>query len=76
MVHSISAISPYRKIDRDSDHSSGSDLKRESSDHPFMQVLKAEIEQQKDTSRNCQTTIYGNDSKLHTFLYQTREYHY
>lgn len=69
MVHSVSAISTSRKIDRDTGHSNNAPSER-----TFTQILKQEIEEQKKATNECRTTTYGSDMKLHTFLYRPREY--
>jgi len=48
----------------------------EKKEHPFNQVLSDAIEEQEATPILCHNTTYGQDSKLQTFHYQPREYHY
>ena len=76
MVHSVMAISSAGKVKRDSSSSIDTRSDKEQSDHLFSQVLDEKIEEQKNAPLNCHTITYGHDSRLHTFQYQTREYHY
>ena len=69
MVHSVSAISTMKKIDRDTGHSNNVP-----SEHTFTRILKNEIEEQKKAAKECRTTTYGSDMRLHTFLYRPNEY--
>lgn len=69
MVHSVSAISTSKKIDRDTGHSNNAP-----SEHSFTQILKDEIKEQKKAAKECRNTTYGSDMRLHTFLYQPKEY--
>lgn len=74
MVTSVTAAPGIRKIRRDEQKSF--DSKKKNAKGFFAQILE---EAAKDTKReviNCHTTTYGRDSKIQTFLYQTREYRY
>lgn len=75
MVHSVSAVETAKKASRDSDGSSGGYTGSDKSTHSFSKILEAEINE-KQAPAECRTVTYGNDLKLRTFLYQTREYQY
>lgn len=76
MVHSVSAVPAGRKVGRDSHHSSGRDAGENPSDHLFAQILETAVDEQKKAPEHCHTITYGSDRRLHTFLYQAREYQY
>lgn len=76
MVHSVSAVSTTRKVTRDSHNKTASNLSENKSDHTFSGILEEKVDEQKMSTPNCHTVTYGNDMKIHTFLYQAREYHY
>lgn len=74
MVHSVVAISESDRIKRDARKENGARQKHSTS--LFSQILEEKTEEQKEAPRVCHTTTYGQDSMLHTFEYQKREYHY
>ncbi|MBQ2935430.1 MAG: hypothetical protein IJD96_04240 [Lachnospiraceae bacterium] len=75
MVHSVSAVETTKKASRDSKGSSGGYSGSGHSAHTFSKVLEAEMNEHKAPTE-CHTVTYGNDLRLRTFLYQTREYQY
>lgn len=75
MVHSVSAITHTKKVSRDDSSLSGGYTGSDKSTHSFSKILEAEINE-KQAPAECHTVTYGNDLKLRTFLYQTREYQY
>ena len=48
----------------------------EKKEHLFNQILNDAIEEQEAAPVICHNTTYGQDSRLQTFHYQSREYHY
>ena len=77
MVNSVRAVSSVGKIKREHVGKEKTTEKERANTNPlFSQLLQKEIEGQKEASLNCRTTTYGQDSMLHTFEYQKREYHY
>ncbi len=76
MFHSVSAVSASTKVSRDSQNSSGNDSSGNPSDHRFAQIFATAVDEQKKAPEHCHTITYGSDRKLHTFLYQAREYQY
>ena len=77
MVNSVLAVSSVGKIKREHVRNDKAPEKGSANTNPlFSQLLQEEIEGQKKASLNCRTTTYGQDSMLHTFEYQKREYHY
>ena len=75
MVHSVSAVGAIKKTTRDGGNSSGGYTGNGKSTHSFSKVLETELSE-KQAPTECRTVTYGSDSKLRTFLYQTREYQY
>lgn len=75
MVHPVSAVDTTKKASRDGGGSSGGYSGSEKSAHTFSKVLEAELNERKAPTE-CRTVTYGNDLRLRTFLYQTREYQY
>ncbi len=78
MVNSVLAVSTIGKTKHDdvkSDHSL-QERKQMNSNPLFSQILQEEVEEQRSASLNCHTLTYGQDSRLHAFEYQKREYHY
>ncbi len=74
MVHSVMAVSTVGKP-RHEEERKQDDKQRETTPNTlFSQFLEQEIEEQKKASMNCKTVTYGQDSRLHTFEYLSREY--
>lgn len=78
MVNSVMAVSATGKIKRDNERSRATlnEKNKEHSKGLFSEFLKQEVEEQKEAPHSCSTVMYGQDSRLHTFEYQKREYHY
>ncbi len=75
MVHSVSAVETTKKASRDGGGSPGGYSGNGKSTHSFSRILEAEMNEHKAPTE-CHTVTYGNDRRLRTFLYQTREYQY
>ncbi len=75
MVHSVMAVSKIGKAKQEDkkDNSSGG-KSHEDATPLFSRFLEQEINEQRAMAVNCRTVTYGQDSKLHTFEYRTREY--
>ncbi len=78
MVNSIMAVSTTGKIKRDGAGTNTSVCEEncQKSNPLFSQLLQKEVEEQRAASMNCHTATYGQDSMIHAFHYQKREYHY
>lgn len=76
MVHTIPVVTHGAKINRDSRQSSGNGYNGNQSNHLFAQILESAVDEQTKAPAHCHTVTYGNDRRLHTFLYQSREYQY
>lgn len=76
MVHSVVGVAITDKVKRDAPREANSYSKGKDSNALFSEILEQRIEEQKEAPRSCHTVTYGQDSKLHTFQYQKREYHY
>lgn len=75
MVHSVEAVSSVDKVRRDADRAR--DFQSKSKQNSlFSQILNQKTEDLQKDSMECHTVTYGQDSKLRTFLYQSREYSY
>lgn len=66
------------KLKRDAEKKNDSFKRKDEKtpNHLFSQFLAQEIDEQRASSVNCRNVTYGQDSRLHTFEYQTREYRY
>lgn len=76
MIHSVLAVPSTGKIKRESYKSTGTPSDKEQSNHLFSQILEEKMDEQKKAPMDCHTLTYGQDSRLHTFYYQSREYNY
>jgi len=77
MVTSVTAVPGIRKVRRDDRRNANSDSGKRNAEGLFAQILEDSAKETKaDDSLNCCTTTYGRDSRMQTFLYQTREYRY
>lgn len=78
MVNSVMEVSATGKIKRDDEKSRATlnEKYKNASQGLFSELLNQEVEEQQKASVNCRTLTYGQDSRLHTFEYQKREYHY
>ncbi len=77
MVNSVLAVSSVGKIKREGVRKEKSPGKGGANPNPlFSQLLQEEMESQGKAPLSCSATTYGQDSRLHTFEYQKREYHY
>lgn len=76
-MNSVMAITSSDKVKRDNDKrmtNSYADEKRDKA--IFREILNQRVEERKEAPRECHTLTYGQDCRLHAFLYQQREYHY
>ena len=76
MVHSVTAVSEVDKIKRDMPKMNHGYADSKQSDPLFSQILEQKEQELQHDSIACHTVTYGSDSKIHTFQYQSREYHY
>lgn len=76
MVTSVMAVSGPIKVRRDQQNNSNSNTGQGKSDKLFAQILKDAVMESQSTPLSCQTITYGRDSRMQTFLHQSREYHY
>lgn len=78
MVNSVMAVSAIGQIKRDNEKARATlhEEHRTASPGLFSELLNQEVEERREAPENCRTVIYGQDSRLHTFEYQKREYHY
>lgn len=74
MVHSVTAVSLTKKVSEDSRRTPDSYSSKKQTPHTFSSFLEEEIQELKAAPNNCHTVTYGTDRKLHTFLYQPRDY--
>ncbi|MDE5909519.1 MAG: hypothetical protein K2H52_12365 [Lachnospiraceae bacterium] len=76
MVHSVAAIPKTGKIKRDQPKAFDSESGNQSSNGSFAKVLENAKRETQNASMDCHTTTYGRDSRIQTFFYQPREYHF
>ena len=76
MVHSVEAVSSVDKVKRDANKTTNSRTQDKQSKALFSQILDQKKQEQKANSMECHTVTYGQDSRLRTFQYQSREYNY
>uniref|UniRef100_UPI00405648D6 hypothetical protein n=1 Tax=Acetatifactor sp. TaxID=1872090 RepID=UPI00405648D6 len=72
------AVSTVGKLKRDENKSNNSIVREKDTKgkNLFSQMLEAEVAERKTTDVTCRNVTYGQDSRIHTFEYRTREYHY
>jgi len=75
MVQSVIGAPKLKKTKSERNKSSYSHS-GEKKEHSFNQILNDAIEEQEAAPVICHNTTYGQDSRLQTFHYQSREYHY
>lgn len=75
MVHSVMAVSTADKLKRDAGKTANSYGNGKKEQSLFSEILQKTVEEEK-APRECRTLTYGQDSRLHPFLYQQREYRY
>ncbi len=75
MVHTVTAVSLTKKVSEDARRTPDSYSSKKPNPHTFSSFLEEEIQEIKAAPNNCHTVTYGTDRKLHTFLYQPRDYH-
>lgn len=75
MVQSVVSAPKSKKTKREHNRSPYSQSGKQS-DNLFHQILDNAIEEQEEAPVICHTTTYGQDSRMQTFHYQSREYHY
>lgn len=75
VVHSVTMVSSADRVKRDAnrerDFTPGS-----RQDARFSQILEEKEQELQRASLECHTVTYGQDSRLRTFLYRSREYGY
>lgn len=76
MVSSVLAVPTVGKVKREDPRDSHSGSKEKDSKGLFAQVLEEAVHEPEPAPRDCCTMLYGRDSRLQTFRYMTREYHY
>lgn len=76
MVHSVAAVPKARRIKRDHQNAFYSDSGSQDSNGSFAKVLENAKKETLNASMDCHTTTYGRDSRIQTFFYQPREYHF
>ncbi|MCM1099920.1 MAG: hypothetical protein NC079_06530 [Clostridium sp.] len=78
MVSSVVAVPAIGKVKREYPESSSDSDKRNPSSL-FARILEEKTRESKSepaAPKDCETTLYDRDSRLRTFQYMTREYHY
>lgn len=76
MVNSVLEVSKTRELRREDNRTSDNGYGRQNSNRLFAEVLKKAVEEVESNQVECHTTTYGPDSRLTTFEYMKREYHY
>lgn len=76
MVHSVVAVSSVDKVKRDAHKAVDAHSQKKQQESAFSQILEQTVEEQRTIPMECHTLTYGQDSRLHTFQYQMREYNY
>ena len=76
MVHSVAAVPMTGRVRRDPQRSCYPESGSQSSKGSFAQVLENVTKEVRDDSIDCRTTTYGRDSRIETFYYQSRAYHF
>jgi len=78
MVNSVVAVPTVGKIKREDEKTRATlyEERKGNSQGLFSELLRQEVEEQQEASANCRVVTYGQDSRLHTFEYQKREYRY
>lgn len=76
MVHSVMAVSTADKLKRDANKAADAHSHGKKTATLFSEILNQAVDEQQEAPRQCHTVTYGQDSKLRTFRYQQREYHY
>lgn len=76
MVHSALTVSSVDKVRRDCHNKPDEQESKASKPTSFSSIIKEKMEKQESVPRTCQIMTYGNDSMLHLFQYQSKEYHY
>ena len=76
MVNSVVAVPKVDSVRRDQYNSSYSESKDQASNGTFAKVLEDVRKDKQNTPMDCHTISYGKDSKLQSFVYQPRDYHF
>lgn len=76
MVTSVMAVPDTGRTRRDEQHVPVTVSKKKNDQGLFAEILEKSLKETAEGAVYCCTTTYGRDSKMQTFLYQTREYHY
>lgn len=76
MVHSVMAVPAAGKLKRDHQRSTYSDDHGRNFNSLFESILKDTPSRSENAPRACQTTLYDRNSRLQSFQYLSREYHY
>ncbi len=76
MVTSVLAVPRIDKVKRDRQSPSQFHSREKDSNELFAQFLDNAVKESEPASMECLNTVYGRDSKMQTFRYQSREYHF
>ncbi len=76
MVASVEAVSAAKRTRRDNQRNPYELNQRKDAGGLFAEILEDSAKKAERTVTDCTTTTYGRDSRMQTFLYRTREYHY
>ncbi len=76
MVHSVLTVPSVGKVQREFHNKPDEQYSESSKNNSFSSILKEKLNEKEAAPRACHTVTYGNDSMIHMFQYQSREYHY
>lgn len=76
MVQSVLAAPMIGKLKREEQRLPYSHPGKEESGGLFSQLLEEATQKLESAPKACHTTLYGRDSRIQTFQYLSREYHY
>ena len=76
MVQQVEAVPHVGKVVRERRQFVYPDTRGKNSGGTFAQFLEDAVEENRGASLTCHVTTYGRDSRIRTFDYQTRTYHY
>lgn len=75
VVHSVAMVSSVDRVKRDANRTRDFSPRGRQS-VLFSQILEEKEQELQRTPLECHTITYGQDSRLRTFLYRSREYGY
>lgn len=76
MVASVTAVTGVSKTRRDERREPSPELKKKNAEKLFASILEESTQEKGADEVDCRTTTYGRDSRMQSFLYQTKEYRY